>query len=56
MDYSEDDTREEAWDKYFAANPEVLACWGHQNGRWPHGHPNAPERTDLPNNVVAEDA
>jgi hypothetical protein len=51
--YSADDTLEEAWDKYFAAHPEVLANWGHQRGRWPYGHPNG-EPTEPPN-ILAED-
>ena len=25
-----------AWARWFAANPDVLAVWGHQNGYWPH--------------------
>jgi hypothetical protein len=37
--YSLDDTREEAWEKYFDAHPEVLANWGYSNGRWPMNHP-----------------
>lgn len=28
-------TRDEAWAVWFAEHPEVLASWGHQNGRWP---------------------
>ena len=28
-------TKAEAWAEYFAANPEVLASWRHQNGYWP---------------------
>lgn len=29
-------TRDEAWADYFHRNPDVLANWGHQNGRWPN--------------------
>ena len=27
----------QAWAFYFEKYPHVLAVWGHQNGRWPHG-------------------
>lgn len=27
-----------AWAEYFAAHPEILASWNHQNGYWPPGH------------------
>lgn len=27
--------RAEAWAWYFGRNPQVVAVWGHQNGRWP---------------------
>jgi hypothetical protein len=27
-------TWQQAWDLYFVNHPEVLASWGHQNGRW----------------------
>lgn len=27
--------RQAAWQVYFGNHPEVLASWGHQNGRWP---------------------
>lgn len=29
-------TFEEAWELFFANHPEVLASWGHQNGRMPN--------------------
>ena len=29
------DDFERAWREYFLANPDVLASWGHQNGRMP---------------------
>jgi hypothetical protein len=28
----------DAWAEYFAAHPEVLASWSHQNGRMPSGY------------------
>lgn len=28
-------SRTEAWARYRANHPEVLAAWGQQNGRWP---------------------
>lgn len=28
-------SRQAAWAEYFAAHPEVLASWAHQNGYWP---------------------
>jgi hypothetical protein len=27
--------RQAAWQRYFAAHPEVQASWAHQNGYWP---------------------
>lgn len=27
---------EEAWKRYFVNHPEVVASWGHQNGRMPN--------------------
>lgn len=30
--------RQAAWAEYFAAHPDVLASWAHQNGYWPEGH------------------
>ncbi|MGW1436812.1 hypothetical protein ACWD7M_16375 [Streptomyces griseus] len=32
------ETFEEAWARYFAQHPHVLASWNHQNGRWPEGN------------------
>lgn len=31
------------WAEWFAAHPEVLASWSHQNGRLPPGYGEAPE-------------
>lgn len=29
----------EAWERYFAEHPRVLAAWGYHNGRWPEPTP-----------------
>jgi hypothetical protein len=31
------------WAEYFAAHPEVLASWSHQNGYLPPGYGESPE-------------
>ncbi|QDN94977.1 hypothetical protein FNV58_01195 (plasmid) [Streptomyces sp. RLB1-9] len=37
-DLSTDRGFNDAWAEYFAAHPEVLASWAHQNDRWPPGY------------------
>lgn len=38
--YSTSDSWAQAWVKFHAASPRVLAAWREQNGWWPMGHPN----------------
>lgn len=35
--------RAQAWAWYFDRHPEVVANWGHQNGRWPMHVGDTPE-------------
>ncbi|MDQ1041544.1 hypothetical protein QFZ75_008046 [Streptomyces sp. V3I8] len=41
------ETFEEAWARWFAENPKVLASYNHQSGYWPYEPPEQPEATSL---------
>lgn len=34
--YEDGLNRDQAWSRFFRNHPNILASWGHQNGRWPN--------------------